>query len=489
MACIMKRLAFRFFAAIAALAATACSQGIDNSRLRVDVIEDSPREISTIRQPLSPASAYLRQATAQGLVAFDAEGRVVPALAARWIVTDDDRGYIFRLQKSRWNNGREIRSDEVVTALRTRVAELRRSRFGKDLANIDRILPMTGKVVEIRLSAPVPNLLELLAQPEFGLIQKGSGSGPMVAERIEGNLFLRLRSEQADGTIELGDARLRLTANTAPTALARFALGQNDLVLNGRFEHLPLLTATRGNEAASRFDAVPGLFGLLVTGEGPFLAEAANREAIAMAIDRPRALTSFGITDWRETLTLAPETLANRASLPRPGWSSQNMAERKSAARATIGQWEAANGEVRKLRIAMPRGTGSRILFARLRADLAAIGLDAERVTPQQTADLVLIDRVADISSPGWYLGQLSCAATPICSSKADSLLDEARRAETRERRIALWAEAEMELNATRNFVPIANPVRWSMMRNGLLGFAQNPRGWHPLQYLGREPT
>ncbi|MFN3749712.1 MAG: ABC transporter substrate-binding protein, partial [Sphingorhabdus sp.] len=160
------------------LALGGCSQGIDNNRLRVDVIEDNPREIVVNRMPLSPASAYLRNATAQGLVAFDSEGRVVPALASRWIVTDDELGYIFRLQKTRWNNGREVSSDEVATALRARIAELRRSRYGNELANINRILPMTGKVVEIRLDAPIPNLLELLAQPEFGLIHKSNGSGP-----------------------------------------------------------------------------------------------------------------------------------------------------------------------------------------------------------------------------------------------------------------------------------------------------------------------
>lgn len=466
-----------------------CSQGIDNSRLRVDVVEDSPREIAVSRMPLSPASAYLRNATAQGLVAFDPEGRVVPALAARWIVTDDDLGYIFRLQKSRWNDGREIRSDEVATALRIRIAELRNSRFGDELAKIDRVLPMTGKVVEIRLGAPVPNLLELLAQPEFGLIHKSNGSGPMIAERISGSLHLRNRLEESDGTIGLDDKRVTLAAHAPSRALARFALEQTDLVLNGKFEHLPLLTATEGNEASTRFDAVPGLFGLLFIGDGPFLSQIANREALAMAIDRPRLLTSFGITDWRETLTLAPEALTNREQLPRPTWAGRNVQERKANARSTIAAWEGTNGPVRTLRIAMPRGTGSRILFARIRSDLAAIGLDAERVTYAQPADLVLVDRVADISSPGWYLDQMSCRATPICSGQADRLLDEARIAPTREERIRLWGEAERELIAMRNFIPIANPVRWSLVRNGLLGYAQNPRGWHPLQYLGRNPT
>ena len=76
----MKR-ALALFGALLTL--SACSGGIDNNRLRVDVVEDSPREIAVGRMPLSPTSAYLRNATAQGLVAFDAEGRVVPALASR----------------------------------------------------------------------------------------------------------------------------------------------------------------------------------------------------------------------------------------------------------------------------------------------------------------------------------------------------------------------------------------------------------------------
>ena len=207
------------------LALSACSDGIDNNRLRVDVIEDSPREMAVSRMPLSPASAYLRNATAQGLVAFDAEGRVVPALASRWIVTDDDLGYIFRLQKTRWNNGRDVSSDEVATALRTRMVDLLKSRYGSELANIDRVLPMTGKVVEIRLRAPIPNLLELLAQPEFGLIHKASGSGPMVAERISGSLHLRNRLEESDGSIGLDEKRVILAAQ-APSRARRRRHGQ-----------------------------------------------------------------------------------------------------------------------------------------------------------------------------------------------------------------------------------------------------------------------
>jgi hypothetical protein len=49
--------------------------------------------------------------------------------------------------------------------------------------------------------------------------------------------------------------------------------------------------------------------------------------------------------------------------------------------------------------------------------------------------------------------------------------------------------QAEAEMQSTVGFIPIANPLRWSVVRPGLLGHFANGRGWHLLQYLGRDPT
>jgi ABC-type oligopeptide transport system substrate-binding subunit len=113
-----------------------CSQGVDNDRVRVDVIEERPRPFNISAAPLPLASAYLRSATAQGIVTFDAKGRVAPGLANRWIVTDDGMSYIFRLNKTRWNDGREVTSDEVAGLLTARIGELRKGRFNAELAVI-----------------------------------------------------------------------------------------------------------------------------------------------------------------------------------------------------------------------------------------------------------------------------------------------------------------------------------------------------------------
>ena len=471
------------------LVLSACSKGVDNTRIRVDVIDDRPRPFAIGAVPLPVSSAYLRSATAQGLVTFDLNGRIVPALANRWIVTDDGLSYIFRLNKIRWNDGREVTSNEVAQILGARFRELRKGRFSAELAVIDRVVPMTGKVVEVRLKAPMPYLLEMIAQPEFGLVKNGYGSGPMIAKKFEQGMQLRWKEIDEEGNPVLGTETVSLRSNTASVALARYVAGETDLVDGGRFEDFPLVEAAKidGNEI--QFDPVPGLLGFLFVEAGPFLSDPANREAIAMAIDRPKLLTSFDIVAWQETLTLVPENLPSRSPNPRPEWASLRIEDRKAMAREIISRWVNGNGDVRTLRIALPRGMGSRIFFANIKADMAEIGLNVERVTPDRPHDMIMIDRVGDQSTPSWYLDHMSCTVSRICNIEADRLVAEARMATDIAARAALLAQAETELQRTRNFIPIANPLRWSVARSGLRGHAANGRGWHLLQNLGRDPT
>jgi hypothetical protein len=107
----------------------------------------------------------LRAATVEGLVGFDAEGRVVPGLADRWIVTDDGQSYIFRLRDGTWPDGARIDAEDVAASLRRALAALRGSPLGLDLASIDEIRVMTDRVIEVDLQSPLPDLLTLLAQP------------------------------------------------------------------------------------------------------------------------------------------------------------------------------------------------------------------------------------------------------------------------------------------------------------------------------------
>src|SRR6478672_7289234 len=80
----------------------------DDGPVKVSVIggTDAFAQMRGVR--LTPAAQLLRAATTEGLVGFDAEGRVVPALADRWIVTEDGQSYIFRVRNGQWPDGSAI---------------------------------------------------------------------------------------------------------------------------------------------------------------------------------------------------------------------------------------------------------------------------------------------------------------------------------------------------------------------------------------------
>ena len=95
-----------WFPLIAALATWSCGPSGGGGPVEVAVIgaPDDPFE-QGVR--LSPAAQHMRAATREGLVALDPVGQVVPAIAERWIVTEDGLSYIFRLRDSTWPGGEE----------------------------------------------------------------------------------------------------------------------------------------------------------------------------------------------------------------------------------------------------------------------------------------------------------------------------------------------------------------------------------------------
>ena len=484
------RFAFVLLSLIAMLPIGGCADGVDNASISVAVIGNEKADFAIGRLPLERGAGLLRAATAQGLVSFDAQGRINPGLAERWIASEDGLSYIFRIGDAEWNGGGEVTARQVATILQQRLDELRRGGFGGDLLLIGQVNAITDHVLEIRLTKPRPNLLELLAQPEFGIVKGRAGSGPMRSTDGGATPVLMHRSYNLeDAREELVPPRIMLRGRTAATAIAAYAKGAVDVVEGGRFAHLPLLDAARVDAPAISVDPVVGLFGLSVVNETAFLKEQVNREALAMAMDRTALLAPFERPEWAIAETIWPPDLFGEWTIDPPGWTTATFAERRTEAARRVAIWRDKNGPTPPLRIAMPVEAGGRLLFARIAADLAVIGLEAQRVGPQQDADLRLIDQVADYDGPLWYLTRLSCPATPICNEQADRLVRTALDVETLPDRRRLLRDAAAAIQADGRFIPLAAPYRFSIVRPGVQGHAPNARGWHLLQYLGGGPT
>ncbi len=486
-------------ASLLLLMAPGCSGSAEDGVVDVAFI-GTEEELSAEGLRLAPPGQHLRTAEAQGLVRLNEAGQLVPAIAERWIVTDDGASYIFRIREFDLPGGERLTAQAVRDSLVRTMARLSGTTLGLDLAKIADIRAMTGRVIEIRLESPMPGLLQLLAQPEMGLAVGEAAIGPMrrvEEDRAEGRIarvLLEAMPPEARGLPSLTDwaegiQQVAVYAVPARTATEGFADDSFDIVFGGTIADLPLADSGPLSRGTIRLDSAVGLFGLDVTSAEGFLGQAENREAVAMAIDRTELLAPFNIGGWTPTTRIVAPELPGDNEAVTERWSDLSLDQRRARAAARVAQWRTASGQPVRLRIALPPGPGSDLLFSGLARDLAAIGVAAVQVAAGEPADLALRDRVARYAAPRWFLNQFNCRLSRgVCDEEADRLVALSVAADDASVEAALLAQAEQSLTATNLFIPLGAPIRWSLVRAGTPGFIENPWSIHPLFPLSRAP-
>lgn len=434
-------------------------------------------------EPLDAASAFLVEAAAQGLVRFDAEGEIEPALAQSWIVSDDGLRYTFRIRRAMWADGSRVTAAQVAGRLRAASSRASRNPFKSVLGAIVEVEPMTDQVLEISLSGPRPNLLQLLAQPELGILRDNLGTGPFLTERTENGAvrLARPQDEEEEEEDVFEDTPIVLRGESMARAVARFAEEDVALVVGGTIADLPIARAARLSQDRLVFDPAAGLFGLAFARaeEGP-LADAGIRRALSMAIDREALVATLAVPGLQPRSAWLPPV---GDELPRPGgpdWAGAPLPMRRQLAARAI----AALDEPLTIRVAIPATPGHRLIFAHLRRDWRLIGVAVERVPAGAPAELVLIDSVAPAQSSSWYLRHFTCDTGRVCDAAADEALEAARAARTAAERRVHLAQAHQLLVAGTPFIPLTAPLRWSLVSPRLTGFRPNRFARHPAETL-----
>jgi len=463
----------------------------DNSGItRVGVVGPTPKLVETVSAPLTPGEALVRSNMAQGLVRFDERGQVVPGLAERWNVSDDGLSYIFRLQTGNWPDGRKIRAEDIARILSRQLRPASKNPLKDTLGAVSEVLAMTERVIEIRLSAPRPNLLQLLAQPEFGLVRASVGTGPFQWPTTEEAAAIPPKEIKPDELllthrIRIPDAKdpvekVRIRGGDAKRLVAAFVEGDLDLVLGGTVGDLPFAMAAKIPRGARRFDPAAGLFGLAPTKRSDVLREADVRRLLSRAIDRPALVEGLRVGGLVPRATLLQAGLEGIGQPPQPEWLDQPIKERHTALNAEADRLFGDTGRP-TFRVAVPEGPGGDYLFARLRYDWGPIGIKVERAPGASSADLVWIDEVAPSSSPAWFLRRFRCGVAAICAEDAEPLLAQARLTVDSRQRASLFLEAAQLMDNAQLFIPVAAPVRWSLVSGSVPGFAENPFARHTL--------
>lgn len=486
--------------ALAALTLSSCGLFGENDPVQIAAIGPLMGAPNPLNGPLSPPNALLLTASAQGLVGIDAEGQTDIGLAERWTVTTDGLSYIFRIREAEWNDGRRVTAQHVARLLNRYLAPTSPHPLLANFGDVESVRAMTDQVIEIRLKRPQSHLLELLAHPSMSLPNRGRGWGPLSTRRTDGGIMLMPQPdplaedpEEAQEAVDDPAGWVELRGVSAPTAIARFMDGSVDGVFGGRMADFPVYVGSRISRARLVVDPVPGLFGLAVVNADGFLANDRNRDAVSMAIDRARAIGAFGLDEWtpQASLRLSQKLRTTDVAPLLPAWIELGQDQRQERAAAIVAAYKSGGRSIAPLRIALPNGPGSRILFAWIAADLRAVGLRAQRVAMTDAADLRLIDEVAPADDPIWAFRRLTCGSAGgiSCSREADTLLKQAEETADPEQRANLIAAAETVMVRYAAWIPLATPLRWSVASARLTGVRANNRGEHPLNRLRTAPN
>ena len=475
-----------FVVCAAALLAGGCNRAKTGS-IDVIVIGDRPKLADAATGPLTAADALLLENAAQGLVRFDPRGQIEAGLAERWNVSDDGLSYIFRLQSGKWPSGRKIDARDVARLLNRTRRNASLDALKDTLGAIDEIVAMTDRVIEIRLSAPRPHLLQLLAQPDFAIIRDGEGTGPftLLPTSDAEPLHLRRFMPGADGDAEVR-ADVRLVGLPVPSAVAKFVAGQSDLLLGGTFSDLAVAFQASPPRGSLRFDPVAGLFALVPGRQGGPLADRALRSLVARAIDRDALVVAVKVDGLAPRYTLLQPGLDGVTNLPVPPWSTITFARRAPQLIAEANRlWGRRPRPA--LTISLPAGPGSTLLFHRLAEDLGGIGLTLRPAAAGEPVDLRLIDEVAPSTSPAWFVRRLHCDRVPICDAQVDDLADAARATQSADQRTQFLLAAAERIDSENLIIPLAAPIRWSLVGNDVPGFTENRFARHTFIDLGRK--
>ena len=246
------------------------------------------------------------------------------------------------------------------------------------------------------------------------------------------------------------------------------------MLLGGTFAELPFARQVKLPRNALQFDPVAGLFGLAPARKGGPLADPELRKLLAQAIDRDALIAALDVPGLVGRATLLEAGLDGVPDPVMPQWLAIPIADRR---RALAAEADRLFGRLDRpvIVIALPDGPGAQLLYNRLQADWAVLGIQLQRAGKGQPADLKLIDAVAPSTSPAWFLRQFRCEVAPVCDPEADPLLEAARTAPVAAQRAALLAEAARKMDDQQLFIPIAAPVRWSLVAGRNRGLRREP--------------
>ena len=491
-------------ALLLALPLAACQQPA-----AVEEVEETPVLVDALDE--ATRDEVVLAATSAGLTALDPEGRVVPGLAQSWRISDDGLSIVFRLRSAHFSDESDLTAADVVASIEA-ARNGRAGPLAKELlAGVTQVSSPIDLVVELQLSTPQPELLELLAAPMLGIRPRSGAAtaGPFLHvvaaadpagktnDRVEQTAHLKRNPEFYDSagvTFDTVDIGLR----PAEEAILRFNRGETELVLGGGIEGYSSARVTARRDTLLT-EQRRSTLALLVNYQHPLLGERNIRRALQLAVNRERlSQTLYGTLAAVPVLALSPGNIADYAP-PRPDWAELPFATRQLEATRLIAETGHPK-EGLQFAVAVSSNPEDTRILTEIAADLAGIGVQLTLVRRSPEAhrqavldgdfELALVRRDTPTDSPLPFLTGNLCGHNQqgICLKEADQLLADSWKVPTRTERLAMLAAAERLWAEDGVAISLLQPLGWLLAASQVNGVAANAAGRHDLRYLALSP-
>lgn len=269
---------------------------------------------------------FVSHALYDSLLRLDpADGHLLPALATRWIVSEDAKTFVFTLRDGvRWHDGTLLTADDIVFTLKTLSSPSVRINPAADFGPLADVKATDSRTVTVTFQEPYCAALTYIGTlnilPAHRLDTKSLtnvanedliGTGPLVLKNWQNDVLTFTRNPNYwDGAPHIQDWTYRAypTELDARTAVAR---GQADFVATFHKLSAPQVTSRPLNE----------FFALAMNVPREPLDDARLRQAIAFGLDRSAAVPDEFESDVSLLATsLLPAFWANPQSVRQPSF-------------------------------------------------------------------------------------------------------------------------------------------------------------------------
>lgn len=448
----------------------------------------------------------------EGLVSEDAQGQLIPGLAQRWEVSDDQREWTFWLRAgARWSDGSEIRAQQVVDSFMRARDPATLAPLASVLNDIAAVHSPAPDVVRFQLHRPLHLLPRLTLPIAFPVrvdqvIRWGAshtqpdhwvGNGAYVLKAWTPQSQLRLQKNGYFHTpAAIEQVRYHVTEDAA-AEYKRYLAG--DLHITETVPPARLQELHARHADALHVSPYLGVFFLGINLRQGALAESlALRQALSLAIDRDRLVSSITGMGEQPAERLLPSALG--VALPPVSPQAHTPTEREAQARALYA--EAGYGAQTPLQIELRFNTSTphrrmalavaamwrEVLGVRTRLRNEEWKVFVQNRRQGRVTEVFRGGWIADLADPASFLDLFRSDSELNWSgwqdARYDQLLDAAQSTPDPLQRARLQGAAEARLLASQAILPLYFYTSKHLVTPMLTGFDANPLDRHPSRFM-----